>query len=154
MERCDAVVTVWSRLQLVYGHVSGQISRALYRETGLSEADASVLIALLETPDEQLHSFELRCGLAWEKSRLSHQLRRMEARGLIQRAACPTDSRSSVVSLTPEGRKLAQSARTVLGEALRQALEGSLTEDQLLQLDTITTTIVAHLESQRSHPPV
>ncbi|HET9658722.1 MAG TPA: hypothetical protein VFP05_00220, partial [Thermomicrobiales bacterium] len=80
MERCDSLVTLWSHLQLVYGHLAGQINRALYRETGLSEADAAVLIALLDTPEAQLHTFELRCGLAWEKSRLSHQLRRMEAR--------------------------------------------------------------------------
>ena len=145
MDRCDAATTAWSRLQLVYGHLAGQINRALYRETGLSEADAAVLIALLETPDSQLHSFELRCGLAWEKSRLSHQLRRMEARGLIERAACPTDNRSSVVTLTAEGRTLAQAARAVLGEAIRQSLDGALTNNQAVQLDAILAAVVAHL---------
>jgi DNA-binding MarR family transcriptional regulator len=146
MDRCDAALIAWSRLQLVYGHLSGEINRALYRETGLSEADAAVLIALLETPESQLHSFELRCGLAWEKSRLSHQLKRMEARGLIERAACPDDARSSIITLTPEGRGLAQSARTVLGEAIRHSLEGALTDQQLVQLDAILAAVVAHLD--------
>ncbi len=151
MERCDSVITTWSRLQLVYGHLAGEINRALYRETGLSEADAAVLIALLETPDEQLHSFELRCGLAWEKSRLSHQLRRMEARGLVERAACPDDARSSVIRLTVTGAEQAQAARRVLGSAIHHSLAGALSEEQLVQLATMTGAVVRHLE--RTHPP-
>jgi DNA-binding MarR family transcriptional regulator len=152
MDRCDAALIAWSRLQLVYGHLAGQINRALYRETGLSDADAAVLIALLETPDEQLHSFELRCGLAWEKSRLSHQLRRMEARGLIERAACPDDARSSLIRLTAVGEAQANAARQVLGAATRQLFEGALTEDQLVQLATMTDAMFAHLERAQMPP--
>jgi DNA-binding MarR family transcriptional regulator len=151
MERCDSVITIWSRLQLVYGHLAGEINRALYRETGLSEADAAVLIALLETPDARLHSFELRCGLAWEKSRLSHQLRRMEARGLVERAACPDDARSSVIRLTAAGAEQAQAARWVLGSAIHRSLAGALTEDQLVQLAIMTDAVARHLE--RTHAP-
>ncbi|MCA9858819.1 MAG: MarR family transcriptional regulator [Thermomicrobiales bacterium] len=147
MDRCDAAIIAWSRLQVVYGHLAGQINRALYRETGLSDADAAVLIALLETPNESLHSFELRCGLAWEKSRLSHQLRRMEARGLIERTTCPEDNRSSLIRMTPEGFELAERARTVLGRAIRTSLEGALDGDQLAELETMLAAVVAHLDS-------
>jgi DNA-binding MarR family transcriptional regulator len=146
MERCDSVIAIWSRLQLVYGHLAGEINRALYRETGLSEADAAVLIALLETPDAQLHSFELRCGLAWEKSRLSHQLRRMEMRGLIDRAACPDDARSSVIHLTSAGEEQARAARRALGGAIHRSLAGVLSEDQIAQLAIMTDAVVRHLE--------
>jgi len=150
MERCDSVISIWSRLQLVYGHLAGEINRALFKETGLSEADAAVLIALLETPDAQLHSFELRCGLAWEKSRLSHQLRRMEARGLVERMACPDDARSSVIRLTPAGAEQAQAARRVLGGAIHRSLAGALTEDQLVQLAIMTDAVVRHLEQAQT----
>ena len=153
MDRCDAALTAWSRLRVVYGHLAGEINRALYRETGLSEADAAVLIALLETPESQLHSFELRCGLAWEKSRLSHQLRRMETRGLIKRTACPDDARSSLIRLTAEGEAQANAARQVLGGAIRQSLEGALTEDQLVQLAAMTDAMLAHLERARTPLP-
>ena len=146
MDRCDAAIAVWSRLQVVYGHLASEINRALYKETGLSEADAAVLIALLDTPEAQLHSFELRCGLAWEKSRLSHQLRRMETRGLVERAACPDDARSSLIHLTSAGEAQAQAARRVLGGAIHRSLEGALTEDQLAQLAVMTDAIVQHLE--------
>lgn len=146
MNELDAMATLWSRFQAVHDHLAGQINRALYRETGLSEADAAVLIALLDTPASQLHSFELRCGLAWEKSRLSHQLRRMESRGLIERAACPDDARSSLIHLTPAGEVQARAARRVLSGAIHQSLEGALTEDQLAQLAVMTDAIVQYLE--------
>jgi DNA-binding MarR family transcriptional regulator len=152
MDRCDTAISVWSRFQVVYARLAGEINRALYRETGLSETDAAVLIALLETPESQLHSFELRCGLAWEKSRLSHQLRRMEARGLIERAACPDDARSSLIRLTAAGETQANAARQVLGGAIRQSLEGALSEDQLTQLSAMTDAVLAHLEI--AHAPL
>jgi DNA-binding MarR family transcriptional regulator len=145
MEQCDSLITVWSRLQVVYGHLATEINRALYRETGLSEADAAVLIALLETPDAQLHAFALRCVLAWEKSRLSHQLRRMEARGLVERALCPDDARSSVIRLTPEGSARARIAREVLGCAISRSMQGALTDEQIEQLSTVTEAIAQHL---------
>jgi DNA-binding MarR family transcriptional regulator len=151
MDRCAAALTVWSRFQVVYDRLAGEINRTLYRETGLSEADAAVLIALLDTPDEHLHSFELRCGLAWEKSRLSHQLRRMEARGLIERAACPDDARSSLIRLTPDGRAQAERARAVLGVAARQSLEGALTEEHVVQLEQIVAALLTHLEARSGH---
>ncbi len=137
----------WSRLQVVYGHLAGEINRALYRETGLSEADAAVLIALLETPEAQLHFSELRCGLSWEKSRLSHQLRRMEARGLIERVVCQDEARSPFIRLTTTGETQANAARQVLGETIRQFLEGALTGERLAQLDAIVSTVVTHLET-------
>ena len=139
---------------MVYDRLAGEINRTLYRETGLSEADAAVLIALLDTPDEHLHSFELRCGLAWEKSRLSHQLRRMEARGLIERAACPDDARSSLIRLTPDGRAQAGRARAVLGVAARQSLEGALTGEHVAQLEQIAAALLTHLESRAGHVEV
>ena len=55
--------------------------------------------------------FALRCGLEWEKSRLSHQLQRMEVRGLVTREDCAEDNRGSVIRVTNAGRKLAAEAR-------------------------------------------
>ena len=43
--------------------------------------------------------------LVWEKSRLSHQVRRMEERALIARDPNPDDARSVVIRLLPAGRR-------------------------------------------------
>ena len=47
---------------------------------------------------------DLGIGLRSEKSRLSHQLRRMESRGLVDRAVCDEDARGALVAATAAGR--------------------------------------------------
>jgi DNA-binding MarR family transcriptional regulator len=43
--------------------------------------------------------------LQWEKSRLSHQARRMQEQGLIAREPNPADARSVMICLLPAGRR-------------------------------------------------
>ena len=58
--------------------------------------------------------------IGWEQSRLSHQLRRMEQRGLVTRELCTEDNRSSVIRITDAGRALVCSARAQYDEAVRR----------------------------------
>jgi DNA-binding MarR family transcriptional regulator len=88
-----------------------RLNRELADKTGLSEADFDILTALLQAPDDTVRALALRCGLEWEKSRLSHQLKRMEARGLILREDCVEDNRGTVIRVTDTGRKLAAEAQ-------------------------------------------
>src|SRR5687768_10781377 len=98
--------TIWANYQRLRLRLSERLNRELTQKTGLSEADFEILTALTETSDETVRALTLRCGLEWEKSRLSHQLKRMEARGLIAREECVEDNRGSVIRVTDVGRKL------------------------------------------------
>jgi DNA-binding MarR family transcriptional regulator len=73
-------------------------------ECGLSTADFAVLVPLSEAPGAGLRARDLGLQAGWDRSRLSHQLRRMEQRGLLRRTSCPTDARGTVVELTEAGR--------------------------------------------------
>lgn len=126
--------------------LAGRLNRELTRETGLSEADFEILVALMESSDESVRALSLRCGLEWEKSRLSHQLRRMEQRGLVTREQCTEDNRGSVVCITDVGRKLAGDARRVHDVAVRRYLCDVLTEDQMEALGEIADAVLARLE--------
>jgi DNA-binding MarR family transcriptional regulator len=53
---------------------------------------------------------DLGALLQWEKSRLSHQIRRMEELGLIVREPNPADARSVIVCLLPAGRRTIEDA--------------------------------------------
>ena len=65
-----------------------QLGAELQRETGLSAADYEVLVNLSEATQGRLRPSELGAAIKWEKSRLSHQVSRMEQRGLVKRSAC------------------------------------------------------------------
>ena len=136
----------WASYQRMRTRLSGRLNRELARTTGLSEADFEILVALTESPDETVRALALRCGLEWEKSRLSHQLRRMEERGLVTREECVEDNRGSVVRVTEAGRKLAAEARQHYDQAVRRYVADVLSAEQLDALGSIAETVLAQLE--------
>ncbi len=135
----------WCAYQRMRVQLAGRLSQELARATGLSEADFEILVALIESPDDSVRALALRCGLAWEKSRLSHQLRRMEQRGLLTREDCVEDNRGTVVRITDAGRALAEEAKQHYEQAVQRYVGDVLTAEQLEALGTIAQTVLAHL---------
>lgn len=140
--------TTWVNYQQMRVRLAGRINRDLAQQTGLSEADYEILTALIQSPDDTMRALALRCGLEWEKSRLSHQVRRMEQRGLVVREECKEDNRGSIIRITPHGRELAIKAQKSYEEAVQQYVISVLTPQQLQALDEIAGVILAQLPSE------
>ncbi|MDQ1732398.1 MAG: hypothetical protein QOK10_2557 [Pseudonocardiales bacterium] len=140
----------WASYQRMRTQLSGQLGRELTRSTGLSEADYEVLTAIIESPDGSVRSLALRCGLDWEKSRLSHQLRRMTERGLIVREECAEDNRGFIVRASKKGIIAAETARRHYEDAVRRHVTDVLSDQQLDALGTVAAVILDNLER---HPP-
>ncbi|WP_436534974.1 MarR family winged helix-turn-helix transcriptional regulator [Actinoplanes sp. HUAS TT8] len=136
------VLTTWQAYQRMRVLLNGQINRELSRTTGLSEADFDILFFMEQSPETSVRSVALRCGLAWEKSRLSHQLRRMEQRGLIEKAP------GAVIHLTDKGRSQIAAARDCHEAAVRRYFGDVLTAEQLAALATISEQVVAGLAQE------
>jgi len=141
----DPVIAAWTRFQRMHARLTDRLNREIARETGLSQADFEILCALIQQPDTPVRAFALRCGLEWEKSRLSHQLRRMEQRGLITRETCEEDNRSILIRVTPTGRSLAEAARHYYDGALRSYVADALTNEQIDALNAISAAITTQL---------
>lgn len=133
------VSAAWQAYQRMRVLLNGQINRELTRSTGLSEADFDILFFLEQSAETSVRSVALRCGLAWEKSRLSHQLRRMEQRGLIEKAP------GAVIHLTEKGRAQIAAARDCHEAAVHRYFGDVLTAEQLAVLSTISERVVARL---------
>src|SRR6185312_16963244 len=69
------------------------MDRQLLRDAGMSGGEYAVLAAVSQTAPDALRSGDLAATLQWERSRVSHLLRRMEAKGLIERCASSCDGR-------------------------------------------------------------
>ncbi|GAA2487373.1 MarR family winged helix-turn-helix transcriptional regulator [Winogradskya humida] len=139
------VSAAWQAYQRMRVLLNGQINRELGRSTGLSEADYDILFFLEQSQDSSVRSIALRCGLAWEKSRLSHQLRRMEQRGLIEKAP------GAVIHLTDKGREQIAAARDCHEAAVRRYFGDVLSAEQLAALATISDQVVARLTQDSPH---
>lgn len=142
----DPVTAAWTRFQRMHARLTDRLNREIARETGLSQADFEILCALIQQPDTPVRALALRCGIEWEKSRLSHQLRRMEQRGLVTREVCEEDNRSMLIRVTPTGRSLAEAARRHYDRALHDYFANTLTGDDLTALTSIADSVLAQLE--------
>src|SRR5882757_9686592 len=95
----------------VYAHqqIEVHLNRRL-QKSGLSGADYEVLAVLSSHDGDRMPAHALCNALRWEKSRLSHQVRRMQKDGLISREPNPDDARSTMVCLLPAGRAAIEKA--------------------------------------------
>ena len=77
-----------------------ELSRQLATDSSLSLQDYVVLVALTDRADQRLRAFELADLIGWDKTRLSHHLKRMIDRGLVAKETCPSDRRGFFIVVT------------------------------------------------------
>ncbi|MEV4218475.1 helix-turn-helix domain-containing protein [Nonomuraea sp. NPDC049725] len=146
-------LAAWRAHTAVHAQLAAHLARELARATGLSEADHQVLDALLDAPGGRLRALELRFTLQWEKSRLSHQVARMSARGLLERVACTEDARGWDITLTAAGREAAARARRVREESVRALVVDTLGPGRLAQLAETAALLKAGLDRAADRDP-
>lgn len=135
----------WRGLLRMTSQLNARMNRQLLQDYGVSLADYDVLVVLSEAPAGRLRVFEVADALAWEQSRVSHQLARMQRRGLIAREHCSSDARGAFAVLTEAGRAAIERAAPAHVETVRQLVFDGLTHDQLAALTEITTRVLDRL---------
>jgi DNA-binding MarR family transcriptional regulator len=138
-------LAVWRSLIDTTEELRRVLGAQLHEVSGLSPADYQVLLALHEADGRRLRSSDLAASVDWERSRLSHHLRRMERRGLIRRDDCATDHRGAEISFTPEGADTFRRATAPHMMAVKRHFADALTSSQLNALADI-------LKALRNHP--
>ena len=91
---------------------------------------------------------ELCASLEWEKSRLSHQVRRMQEHGLIAREPNPADARSTMICLLPAGRRAIQDAAPQHVRNVRRHFIDLLTPAELDMLAALNERVLHHLAEE------
>lgn len=132
----------WRGLQFMHAQLAARLARRLADDSDLSYPDYEVLVALTDRPDGRLRPFELGRVLGWEKSRLSHHVSRMAARGLVTRERCPHDNRGTFVVATRRGRAAIEEVAPGHVAAVRHYVIDRLTADQLDALAAIADTVL------------
>lgn len=136
----------WRNLRAMWRQLDAALEREMQQSAGISTSDYGVLGMLFESPDKQLRANELGAGLGWEKSRVSHQVSRMEKRGLVERRECDADARGTWVAITPAGSRAMLSATRDHAASLRKYLFDALSADELAQLQQASSTVLDALQ--------
>lgn len=134
---------LWRGYLAMSGGLQAALNRQLQRDHGLSLADYDVLVALSERPECRMG--ELGAHLGWEQSRVSHQLARMRARGLVERAGSVDDRRAAVVALTSSGQDALEAAAPEHAELVRSVVFAGMSQAQMDALRGWTATVLERL---------
>ncbi|MFG2041446.1 MarR family winged helix-turn-helix transcriptional regulator [Dactylosporangium sp. NPDC048998] len=135
----------WRGYLALNTEVQRRVARQLLRETGLTGAEYAVLVSLSEAPGGRLRVFQLRHAAEWEKTRLTHQITRMVARGLVAREPCPDDPRGAFVVLTEAGWEAVTAAAPRHVAHVRHWFFDALKPEQVDALIDISRSVLTRL---------
>ena len=94
---------LWRHLLASIRKINRGMEETLLACGEISISEYSVLVSLSEAPNKTLRLRELCSELDWDRSRASHQITRMEKRGLVRKERCSGDARGVEVVLTDTG---------------------------------------------------
>lgn len=136
----------WVRLVAVVELLPGVIDSQLRRDADLTHFEYFVLAMLSEAPERTLRMTTLAQNTNATLPRLSHVVRRLEDRGLVERFPCPEDGRATNARLTPTGWDAVVAAAPGHVDTVRRYVLDSLTPTQLEQLRHIADALLTRLD--------
>jgi DNA-binding MarR family transcriptional regulator len=140
--------TAWRAYIRLAKMLMRQLDRDLH-PFGLSTHDYEILVELSESPGHRLRMTELADLTAQSRSRLSHQVTRMEARGLVQRDACDGDKRGTFAVITPRGMDVIERVAPFHVESVRRHFIGQIPPEELAILTAAYTPVLETLLKNR-----
>ncbi|MEV4734449.1 MarR family transcriptional regulator [Saccharopolyspora sp. NPDC049426] len=140
-------MTAWRAYIVGSALLEHRLNRELQLAHGLSIADYEILVSLSEAPDMQMRMSELANGIAHSKSRMSHQIRRMESEGLVRRQECPQDGRGVLAVLTEEGLAKLREAAPSHVQGVRDHMIDLLDAEEQKTLAAVFSRLTDHLRS-------
>jgi DNA-binding MarR family transcriptional regulator len=144
----------WLAYMRVQLRMNYEINRQLQRDSDLSLADYHVLNALSMAPDHKMQVTDLAAMIGWERSRLSHHLRRLSQRGLAKRVPSEDDGRATDAVLTKKGMNAMVEAAPGHAMLVKKLFFEPLPDELVAPFTAALEHIQASLNLNASLPPV
>ncbi|MEO5665254.1 MAG: MarR family transcriptional regulator [Nocardioides sp.] len=145
----DRERVAWVRFAAVMELLPGVLDSQLRRDAELTHFDYFVLAMLSEAPERTRRMTQLAAQTNATLPRLSHVVRRLEERGLIERFPCPQDARATNARLTDAGWDKVRATAPGHVATVREMVINALTDEQVDQLAEIGDAILAKLDPER-----
>jgi DNA-binding MarR family transcriptional regulator len=138
----------WRAFIHAHHRLGVRLNQLQLRDFGLTNADYELLAVLSGHPTGQIPAQEACALLSWEKSRLSHQVRRLQGQGLVTREPNPADGRSSVICLLPAGRRAIEDAAPRHVDNVRRLFIDLFSPAELDMLAALHQRVLDHLAEE------
>lgn len=133
----------WKAVVGLASLLPGPLDAQLQRDAGLSLFEYMVLSSLSMEPGRSARMSSLARLASGSLSRLSNVVKRLQDRGLIQRAPDPDDGRFTVATLTDAGWDVVVAAAPGHVDAVRRHVLAPLDDDHLRALVDIAERLAA-----------
>ena len=124
--------------------VNTRIESQLQHDTGMPHTYYEILVRLNDADGGRLRMSELALATLGSRSRLSHAVSRLEAKGWVRREGVADDKRGQVAIITEAGIETLRKAAPGHVAAVREAVFDALTPEQVEQLYDICATLAEH----------
>ncbi|MFD1150467.1 MarR family winged helix-turn-helix transcriptional regulator [Saccharothrix hoggarensis] len=141
----DGEMRAWRNYVVGASMLADRLHRELQDGHGVSLADYEVLVRLSEQRGRRMRMSQLADEVASSKSRVSHQVARMEREGLLRRRECPEDGRGVFAELTDEGMALLERSAPTHVEGVREHMIDLLTRDEQEVVAKVFDRVITHL---------
>ncbi|MFK4098977.1 MarR family winged helix-turn-helix transcriptional regulator [Streptomyces sp. NPDC019531] len=147
----DAEQCAWRTHLEVNRLLTYQLERDL-QPFGLTMNDYEILVNLSESEGVRMRMSDLASATLQSKSRLSHQITRMENADLVRRENCESDRRGLFAVLTEHGMETMKKVAPHHVASVRRHFIDLQTPDSLTQLSKALKPVAEHLRGHRGRP--
>lgn len=138
----------WLRFVAVVELLPGVLDTQLRTTSALTHFEYYVLAMLSEAAGRTLRMTALAQRTNATLPRLSHVVRRLEDRGLVERFPCPEDGRATNARLTDVGWDAVVAAAPGHVTTVRRTVLDPLTREQVVQLRDIADALLTTLDPE------
>ena len=132
---------VWRGFLRMNAWIYDELEHDLRSRDGLSLIEYGILAHLSEAPEQRMRMRDLAETVIVSKSRLSHQIARLERDGHVRRESCEDDRRGLWAVLTDDGAAALRAAAPGHATRVRSLMFDRLTSEQVVQLRGIVDAL-------------
>jgi DNA-binding MarR family transcriptional regulator len=126
------------------------LDREMKADNGVSLADYEILVRLSECPHRQMRMSDLADSTLSSRSRLSHQVARMEQAGWVERRECVDDRRGTLCRMTDSGWALLVRAAPSHVRSVRRHLVDVLSAEEFAATGASCAKLVEAMQADRT----
>ena len=137
----------WLSVVRLFTRLPWAIDTQLQRDSDLSMVEYMTMAMLSKAADGTVRMSELAEEISTSLSRLSHVVKRLEARGFVRREPDPTDGRFTNAILLPAGLRKMEEAAPGHAAYVRHLVVDNLSSERLRRLGQDAERILKRIDS-------
>jgi len=126
-----------------------RLERELRADHGLALSEYEILVRLSEAPNRTMRMAELADRVALSRSRATHTVGRLEAKGIVRREPCDEDGRGVQAVLTEDGLALLQAAAQTHVRGVQEHFVALASTEEFGTVGRVMDRVLDHLGGKR-----